>query len=171
MRVLLVLGFFALVHLRSLGAVDGIARLLGGKVFHWLGELSYGAYLIHLLILYPVAAGVIARFGTGLGAAGRFALTGAIVVPATYVLAFLAYRLVELPGQRLGKAVIARVTGSRTRAPDPARGDRGTLAAGRHAGPRSEAGLGKAPKGADRRSIDAMVGATGFEPATPTPPV
>ncbi|MCH7860716.1 MAG: acyltransferase [Proteobacteria bacterium] len=115
-RVLLVLGFFALVHLRSLGAVDGIARLLGGKVFHWLGELSYGAYLIHLLILYPVAAGVIARFGTGLGAAGRFALTGAIVVPATYVLAFLAYRLVELPGQRLGKAVIARVTGSRTRA-------------------------------------------------------
>jgi len=111
-RELLVLGFFTLVHLRSLGAIDWVARLLGSRPFHWLGELSYGTYLIHLLILQPVAAAVIGHFGTGLGAMGRFVLTGAIVVPVTYALAYLTYRLVELPGQRLGKVVIRRATGS-----------------------------------------------------------
>jgi peptidoglycan/LPS O-acetylase OafA/YrhL len=113
-RELLVVGFFALVHWRSLGVIGWVSRLLGGRLFYWLGELSYGTYLIHLLILQPVAAAVIGQFGTGLGAAGRFALTGAIVAPATYVLAFVTYKLVELPGQRLGKAVIKRVAGNST---------------------------------------------------------
>ncbi|WOF42493.1 acyltransferase [Sphingopyxis indica] len=110
-RELLLLGFFALVHWRALAPVGWVSRLLGSRPFFWLGELSYGTYLIHLLILQPVAAAVIGRFGTGLGAAGRFALTGAIVAPATYALAFATYRLVELPGQRLGKALIKRATG------------------------------------------------------------
>jgi peptidoglycan/LPS O-acetylase OafA/YrhL len=110
-RELLVLGFFALVHWRAVAPIGSISRLFGSRPFYWLGELSYGAYLIHLLILQPVAAGVIGRFGTGIGAVERFALTGAIVIPATYALAFATYRLVELPGQRLGKAAIKRVVG------------------------------------------------------------
>ncbi len=113
-RELLVLCFFGLVHWRSLGLIGWVSRLLGSRPFYWLGELSYGTYLIHLLILQPVAAAVIGQFGTGLGAAGRFALAGAVVVPATYALAFLTYKLVELPGQRLGKAVIQRATGRNT---------------------------------------------------------
>ncbi|HWW57784.1 MAG TPA: acyltransferase [Sphingopyxis sp.] len=110
-RELLVFGFFALVHWRSLGVIGWISRLFGSRPFYWLGELSYGTYLIHLLIMQPVAAVVIGQFGTGLGAIGRFALTGAIVVPATYAMAFVTYRLVEIPGQRLGKAVIKRAAG------------------------------------------------------------
>jgi len=113
-RELLVFGFFGLVHWRSLGPIGWVSRLLGSRPFYWLGELSYGTYLIHLLILQPVAAAVIAQFGTGLGAAARFALTGAIVVPATYAMAFVTYKLVELPGQRLGKAAIKRAIGSST---------------------------------------------------------
>src|SRR3546814_3099623 len=111
---LLVFGFVALVHLRSLGVIDWVSRLFGSRPFYWLGELSYGTYLIHLLILQPVAAAVIGRFGTGLGAIERFLLTGAIVVPATYALAFVTYKLVELPGQRLGKTVIGRAIGRST---------------------------------------------------------
>jgi len=113
-RELLVFGFFALVYLRSLGVIDWISRLFGSRPFYWLGELSYGTYLIHLLILQPLAAAVIGRFGTGLGAIERFMLTGAIVVPATYALAFVTYKLVELPGQRLGKTVIGRAIGRST---------------------------------------------------------
>lgn len=113
-RELLVFGFFALVHWRSFGAIGWVSRLLGSRPLYWLGELSYGTYLIHLLILQPVAAAVIGQFGSGLGAAERFALTGAVVVPVTYALAFMTYRLVELPGQRLGKAMIKRVAGERT---------------------------------------------------------
>src|SRR3546814_10022446 len=75
-RELLVFGFFALVYLRSLGVIDWISRLFGSRPFYWLGELSYGTYLIHLLILQPVAAAVIGRFGLGLGAVERFLLTG-----------------------------------------------------------------------------------------------
>ncbi|MGQ2934301.1 MAG: acyltransferase family protein [Sphingopyxis sp.] len=113
-RELLVFGFFALVHWRSLGVIGWVSRLLGSRPFYWLGELSYGTYLIHLLILQPVAAAVIGQFGIGIGAAARFALTGAIVVPVTYALAFVTYKLVELPGQRLGKAMIKRVAGNKT---------------------------------------------------------
>lgn len=113
-RELLVLSFFALVHWRALGVIGWVSGLLGSRPFYWLGELSYGTYLIHLLILQPVAAAVIGQFGTGLGAAARFALTGTIVVPATYALAFITYKLVELPGQRLGKAVVKRVIGRNT---------------------------------------------------------
>lgn len=108
-RELLVFGFFALVHLRSLGVIGWVSRLLGSRPFYWLGELSYGTYLIHLLILQPVAAAVIGQFGIGLGALARFVLTGAVVVPATYAVAFVTYKLVELPGQRLGKAVTRRL--------------------------------------------------------------
>ncbi|MDK2759805.1 MAG: acyltransferase [Sphingopyxis sp.] len=110
-REFLVIGFFALVHWRRIGMIAWVSRLFGSRPFYWLGELSYGTYLIHLLILQPVAAAVIGQFGLGLGAIGRFVLTGAVVVPATYALAFATYRLVELPGQRMGKAIIGRVTG------------------------------------------------------------
>src|SRR3546814_10488575 len=39
-RELLVFGFFALVHLRSLGVIDWVSRLFGSRPFYWLGELS-----------------------------------------------------------------------------------------------------------------------------------
>lgn len=115
-RVLLVAGFFGLIHMRRLRTVDRAARLLGSRPFHWLGELSYGSYLVHLLVLQPVAAAVIAAFGTSIGAAQRFGLVAAIVIPTTYVIAFATYRLVELPGQRLGKALLKRMTGTEVRA-------------------------------------------------------
>ena len=111
-RELLVFGFFVLVHLRSVGPIGWVSRLLGSRPFYWLGELSYGTYLIHLLILQPAAAAVIEGFDPALGAIGRFVLSGALVVPVTYALAYVTYRLVELPGQRLGKAVIGRAIGA-----------------------------------------------------------
>ena len=132
MRELLVFGFFALVHWRSLGVIGWVSRLLGSRPFYWLGELSYGTYLIHLLILQPVAAAVIGQFGIGLGAAGRFALTGAIVVPVTYALAFVTYKLVEPARTAAGQGDDqARSRGQHAaRASDRARKDRGALAIG-----------------------------------------
>lgn len=115
-RELLVVTFFGLVHLRERGVVGMVSRLLGSKPFHWLGELSYGTYLIHLLILQPVAAWAIAEFGRGIGAPTRFVLVFLIVAPITYGIAFATYKLVELPGQALGKALLRRTTHSRQRA-------------------------------------------------------
>jgi peptidoglycan/LPS O-acetylase OafA/YrhL len=115
-RELLVVTFFGLVHLGDRGVVGMASRLLGSKPFHWLGELSYGTYLIHLLILQPVAAWAIAEFGRGIGAPVRFALVVLIVAPITYGIAFVTYKLVELPGQALGKALLRRATHNRQRA-------------------------------------------------------
>lgn len=115
-RELVVLLFFALIHLQRAGAVGMLSRLLGSAPFHWLGELSYGTYLIHLLILQPVAAWAIQTFGRDIGAPVRFALVVGIVAPVTYGIAFATYKLVELPGQALGKALLRRATHSRQRA-------------------------------------------------------
>jgi peptidoglycan/LPS O-acetylase OafA/YrhL len=115
-RELIVLVFFALIHGGRLTPVDAVGRLLGSKPFHWLGELSYGTYLIHLLILQPVAAWAISEFGRGIGAPIRFVLVAGITLPVTYGIAFVTYKLVELPGQVLGKALLRRATHSRQRA-------------------------------------------------------
>ena len=120
-REALVITFFLLVHMRWMPGVDLAARLLGSRPFHWLGELSYGAYLIHLLILQPVAAAVIVQFGSDMSAAVRFALVTAVVMPLTYGAALLGYHFVELPGQRLGKALLrarGRKSESRQVAPE-----------------------------------------------------
>ncbi|TIV75250.1 MAG: hypothetical protein E5V93_14335 [Mesorhizobium sp.] len=112
-REALVLGFFALVLYRMLpGAAGAAARkvavALGGGIFHVLGELSYSIYLIHLLILQPVAAFVITRYGDGLGAPLRFAIVLAVVLPVVCLLSFVTYRLIEMPGQQLGRVVLRR---------------------------------------------------------------
>jgi peptidoglycan/LPS O-acetylase OafA/YrhL len=110
-REALVLGFFALVLYRMLpGAAGAAARkvavALGGGIFHVLGELSYSIYLIHLLVLQPVAAFVITRYGDGLGAPLRFAIVLAVVLPVVCLLSFVTYRLIEMPGQQLGRVVL-----------------------------------------------------------------
>ena len=115
-RELLVVLFFLLVHGRRIAAIGIASSVLGNKFFHWLGELSYGVYLVHLLILQPVAAWAIGRYGAGIGDFARFCLVLVLVAPAAYLLAFLTYRMVELPGQRLGKNILRHAFGSRPRA-------------------------------------------------------
>jgi peptidoglycan/LPS O-acetylase OafA/YrhL len=105
-RVVLALGFFALVHFQSIGIVDRTARLFGSKPFFWLGELSYSVYLLHLLILHPVAAALIGRLGEKLPKVAIFGGTLAIVAIVTYSLALITYSLIEKPGQALGRKVI-----------------------------------------------------------------
>ena len=109
-RVIIAALFFCLVHYRHLPAglstaVALIARALGQRFFYWLGELSYGAYLIHLLVLTPVAAWLI----TTESPAKRFGLALLITIAATYTLATVCRLLIEIPGQRLGKNVVARM--------------------------------------------------------------
>ena len=92
-----------------------IATLLGNRFFHWLGELSFGAYLIHLIVMQPIVALVVEQLGDA-PAAVRFAVATALVVPPTYAIAYLTYRLVELPGQRLGAGFVRRLLGSKEKA-------------------------------------------------------
>ncbi|MCW1382688.1 acyltransferase [Novosphingobium sp. KCTC 2891] len=107
-RELMYLGFAALVHFRSIAAIGAMSRILGSRFFHWLGELSYGVYLIHLLILQPVSAMVIRAFGSSLSNAERFLVVTPIVALISYALAFVTYKVIEVPGQELGRKLVGK---------------------------------------------------------------
>jgi peptidoglycan/LPS O-acetylase OafA/YrhL len=100
-RELIVIGFFSLIHWHSLVFIDRVSRILSSVPFHWLGELSYGVYLLHLLILHRIAAWTIDQWGSNITDATRFIIVLAIVVPTTYGIALMTFMLIERPGQEL----------------------------------------------------------------------
>ncbi|MES0034665.1 acyltransferase [Mesorhizobium sp. M0046] len=113
MREALVVGFFALVLYRMLPGIAGIvarkiAMTLANRFFHLMGELSFSIYLIHLLVLQPVAALVITQFGNELSAPLRFAIVVAVVLPVVCLLSWITYTLIEVPGQKMGRFVVQR---------------------------------------------------------------
>jgi len=110
-REIMVVGFFALIlHDRVGGRLGSLlkraATLLGSPPFHWAGELSYSVYLMHLLIMIPVAAQVWTAYGSSLAAPWRFAMVIAIVAPVTYLLSFLTFTQIEKRGNRIGASVL-----------------------------------------------------------------
>lgn len=104
-RALLTVGFFILVHYSQAG-VRRVSSVLGNCFFRWLGELSYGAYLIHLMILIPASAYLVSTYGNELSPALRFVATLSITVPLTYGLATIGHFMIERPGQKLGRYLL-----------------------------------------------------------------
>ncbi|CCD37293.1 unnamed protein product [Candidatus Paraburkholderia kirkii UZHbot1] len=93
----------------ALPAVRILRRVLGipfGKV---MGDLAYSFYLIHLLVLLPVA-GFLTKFERYVNAprSVRFAVVAVIVGTITFALSWLLYRTVEKPGIALGKRLLKR---------------------------------------------------------------
>jgi peptidoglycan/LPS O-acetylase OafA/YrhL len=113
-RVALVAALFYLMSngtLPALGVVsrgvDRVRAALSGRLARFLGDTSYGLYLVHLLVLVPVA-GALAQLPIYVAApsALRFTTCVVLVVPTSLALAWLVHRAVERPGMRLGKYVI-----------------------------------------------------------------
>jgi len=112
MRALFVLVFFVVVHLQHVRGIGFASKLLGSRPFHWLGELSFGVYLWHLLVLHVVASWAIARWGHSITPIERFLIVAGIVAAVSYTIAFATYKAIEIPGQKLGKTIQKRVSGS-----------------------------------------------------------
>lgn len=107
-RIAIISAFFVLVHHDKLPALLGApasraARVLGNRFFHQLGELSFGVYLVHLLVMQPTVAFLISH--TSLASPARWLATLAITIPVAYLIAAVGYRFVEVPGQALGKSL------------------------------------------------------------------
>jgi peptidoglycan/LPS O-acetylase OafA/YrhL len=81
-----------------------VRRVLSGGFSRYLGDASYGLYLVHLMILIPVA-GHLANMSTYAASNSiiRFAICLVIVLPLALGLAWLGHRVIELPGIKLGK--------------------------------------------------------------------
>ncbi|WP_433382531.1 acyltransferase family protein [Actinoplanes sp. CA-142083] len=75
-------------------------------VFTWLGRVSYSLYLLHVIVLM-----LMPRVVPDLGTHGwEFRVTaGLAYLAASLGTAWLAYRMVEMPGQRLGRKIAAKL--------------------------------------------------------------
>jgi peptidoglycan/LPS O-acetylase OafA/YrhL len=111
-KIIIVLCFFALLYKDRLpallkSALAPLDFLLSNRLSRWFGDLSYGAYLIHLLVMLPVCGWLATALPT-MAAFPRFSAALALTVPITYALAWVAYRAVELPGIAFGRQIAGR---------------------------------------------------------------
>lgn len=112
-KIGIVIGFFALIYRAMLPrllqrVVGWLDFVLANPASRWIGDLSYGVYLIHLLVMLPVC-GWLATTYPALAAFPRFWAALALTVAITYALAFAAYRLIELPGISWGRQIAGRL--------------------------------------------------------------
>ncbi|RVT90227.1 acyltransferase family protein [Sphingomonas crocodyli] len=107
-RELLVVGFFGLVHWQRVVVIRYVSNGLGSAPLRWLGDVSYGVYLIHLLLLHRFAAWAIDAFGQGLSPLERFAVVFPAVAVLSYALAWIGFTQIEERGNALGKRLIGR---------------------------------------------------------------
>ncbi|MFT4174118.1 MAG: acyltransferase [Rhodocyclaceae bacterium] len=113
-RLLMVVGFFYLFDNGTLPRIPGIdtlragvVRLCSARPAVFLGDTSYAVYLVHLLVLMPVAGNFALReWYRDLGQWDRFALCFAVSTPIIYALAWALHVCVERPGIAAGRAVV-----------------------------------------------------------------
>lgn len=112
-KITMVLGFFALLYRDAvkgyLGRLLNLADFIfSNRVSRWLGDLSYGVYLIHLIIMLPVC-GYLALAFPLMAPFPRFLAALTLSAVVTYTLAWFTYRYVELPGIALGRQVASHI--------------------------------------------------------------
>jgi peptidoglycan/LPS O-acetylase OafA/YrhL len=111
-RIAMVVAMFYLMNNGTLPGTSAlrnvtvqVRQLFSSRGGKFLGDTSYGVYLLHLLLLIPVA-GMLTRFPhyLELSSLMRLALCLLLVAPPVYLLAWLLFRTVEMGGIQLGKA-------------------------------------------------------------------
>jgi peptidoglycan/LPS O-acetylase OafA/YrhL len=115
-RVLMVAGMFYLMNNGTLpgseavaGATVRLRQALSNRIATFMGETSYSVYLVHLLIVLPVA-GLLAHHSdyTTLPAPLRFGLIALIALPVSYAIGWMLYNSVEKRGIQLGKRLLIK---------------------------------------------------------------
>lgn len=96
--VLAVLIVFPAVASVNESAEPKVVRALGGRVGHFLGDISYGVFAYHVVVL-----GVVAHLTGHEAFTGHFATLFWLTLSASVVLATLSYRLIERPIMRRGR--------------------------------------------------------------------
>ena len=87
--------------------------ILSSKPLKFLGEISYGVYLIHNLVFYPVLGYLVKYQGfMNLSSTNRFLLAAMICIPIVFLIATILYYKVEKTGIEIGKKIDAKYLAS-----------------------------------------------------------
>jgi peptidoglycan/LPS O-acetylase OafA/YrhL len=89
-------------------------RLLVNPVLSYIGKVSFSAYITHFAVLLSAVKFFEAYYPAfnGFSAAIRFAALMAITLAGTVLVASVTYQSIELPGQAVGKRLIAMLEGT-----------------------------------------------------------
>jgi peptidoglycan/LPS O-acetylase OafA/YrhL len=112
---------FVVVDFRRMPGIDRmlgmLARVFAHRSIGFVARTSYGLYLVHNLVLWPIAAYLTARGLASLPPLARVALLTVCTLPLAYALAWLLYRYVEVPGIELGKRLTSTAPAGTLAAP------------------------------------------------------
>lgn len=116
-RVSLVVFMFYLMNNGTLPAsrflqngIDKVRNIFSSPVSRFMGDTSYATYLLHLIVVLPVA-GKLAQFPQYqmLNPGFRFGICLLISVPIVYAISWLLYHSVEKSGIQAGKEVMRAI--------------------------------------------------------------
>jgi peptidoglycan/LPS O-acetylase OafA/YrhL len=82
------------------------SRIMRTKAFQWLGDRSYSIYLFHPIVIVlsrPLYSAI--ERNAGLSGGSLFLVCAVLTFPVLFVTAEMSYRLVEVPGIRLGRKI------------------------------------------------------------------
>lgn len=121
-KIGIVLGFLALLYRDRLPAlmqwpVGMLDKIFSNPLSRWIGDVSYGVYLLHLLIMLPVC-GWLALSLPDMAPFPRFLSALGLTCVLTYGSAWLCFRFIEEPGIALGRKIAGRF---QRPAPEPKR--------------------------------------------------
>jgi len=84
-----------------------LPRLIVNPCTAFLGKVSFSAYLCHPLVLIVLRA--ILCIKSGIKPAVLFVIAFGMTIVVVCLVSYLMWRYIEVPGQRLGKLLIARL--------------------------------------------------------------
>jgi peptidoglycan/LPS O-acetylase OafA/YrhL len=111
-KIGIVLGFLALLYKDRLPAVlkwptELLDRFFSNALSRWIGDLSYGVYLVHLIVMMPLCGWLALSYPT-MQPLPRFFIALGLTTVVTYAIAYLCYRFIEQPGINLGRKIASR---------------------------------------------------------------
>lgn len=80
-----------------------VNKILSSKVATWIGDRSYGLYVLHMPIIMSVAYYLVLPYAATLKKSGCFLAIFVISVPIILILISLCYKFIELPTIRWAK--------------------------------------------------------------------
>ena len=92
----------------SLAVMNGDIRVLNNRALQLIGKVSFSIYLLHMTIL-SIAHKLAERAGISETGNLRFLAAYCVIVLVCVAVSYCAYRLVELPGMRLGSKLVRAV--------------------------------------------------------------